>query len=237
MTILTIKERLDNIQKTKKIASHNNTMLHNLLYNTGEEDAFLVPHYREFSNVKKGWKRLPVEIDRTINNKFKSLLYNTLDLTNFMSDVQSTISTLLANIRIIEEEQEYYKREFDRQLARTQDEYLEYYDYIQNDYDTYKNDYITRLEMIRGKQFNWTAIKNKVGILKTETVEVRTCKYCGSCIDNHVLHICDIGYKINNSKARKRFKHLSEKHFINEKPYYVNSKNLDQDVYIKLGED
>lgn len=80
--------------------SDSSTMLWKLVNNTGEEDVFLIPHKKEYTTSPLYWDRLPVEIDRTINNIFKTLTYK-------QNKITETIQVLIANIESINTEETY----------------------------------------------------------------------------------------------------------------------------------
>lgn len=70
-----VKERFNDYLRCKEELKDNTRMLHCLVKNTGQIDALLVPHNKEFASLTKHWERLPVNIDRTIDNVFKKLIY------------------------------------------------------------------------------------------------------------------------------------------------------------------
>lgn len=70
-----VMERFNNYLQCKEELKDNTRMLHCLVKNTGQIDALLIPHNKEFASLTKYWERLPVNIDRTINNVFKKLIY------------------------------------------------------------------------------------------------------------------------------------------------------------------
>ncbi len=82
-----VKERFNDYLRCKEELKDNTRMLHCLVKNTGQIDALLVPHNKEFASLTKHWERLPVNIDRTIDNVFKKLIYKkskTDDLTEII---------------------------------------------------------------------------------------------------------------------------------------------------------
>lgn len=70
-----VKERFNDYLQCKEELKDNTRMLHCLVKNTGQIDAYLIPHNKEFASLTKRWERLPVSIDRTIDNVFKKLVY------------------------------------------------------------------------------------------------------------------------------------------------------------------
>lgn len=107
-----IYKRLDEAKDCKEdIQEHSTSMLANLINNTGEVDAFLIPHNKEYCSVKKIWKRLPVHIDRTITNIFKTLEYDIKQRNNIYTDLRELINR---NILAISAENEEYNRAFQR---------------------------------------------------------------------------------------------------------------------------
>lgn len=70
-----VMERFNNYLQCKEELKDNTRMLHCLVKNTGQIDAMLVPHNKEFASLTKRWERLPINIDRTIDNVFKKLIY------------------------------------------------------------------------------------------------------------------------------------------------------------------
>lgn len=68
-------ERFNDYLQCKEELKDNTRMLYCLVKNTGQIDALLVPHNKEFASRTKHWERLPVNIDRTIDNVFKKLIY------------------------------------------------------------------------------------------------------------------------------------------------------------------
>lgn len=68
-------ERFNDYLQCKEELEDNTRMLYCLVKNTGRIDALLIPHNKEFASRTKHWERLPVNIDRTINNVFKKLIY------------------------------------------------------------------------------------------------------------------------------------------------------------------
>lgn len=70
-----VMERFNNYLQCKEELKDNTRMLHCLVKNTGQIDALLIPHNKEFASLTKRWERLPVNIDRTIDNVFKKLIY------------------------------------------------------------------------------------------------------------------------------------------------------------------
>ncbi|MGN1393867.1 MAG: hypothetical protein ACI4V7_07525 [Succinivibrionaceae bacterium] len=70
-----VKERFNDYLQCKEELKDNTRMLYCLVKNTGQIDVLLIPHNKEFASRTKHWERLPVNIDRTIDNVFKKLIY------------------------------------------------------------------------------------------------------------------------------------------------------------------
>lgn len=75
MSFARVMERFNNYLQCKEDLKDDTRMLHCLVKNTGQIDAMLIPHNKEFASRTKRWERLPVNIDRTIDNVFKKLTY------------------------------------------------------------------------------------------------------------------------------------------------------------------
>lgn len=78
MSNIEILNRLKIFQETKRLSDgkkgKDDSMLWRLANCTGKEDVFLIKQEKDFSNYKEKWDRLPVDIDLTIENKFKKIV-------------------------------------------------------------------------------------------------------------------------------------------------------------------
>ena len=182
LSLQRIYNRLNEYKKYKEdIQLNTNSMLYNLINNNGEIDSNLIPHFKEFSAYKKIWKRLPVHIDRTITNVFKTLTYD----IKTRDDIYAELKALLeANVLAISNENEAYNRTFaqynmeddlenpnamgiyndEGELIDVVDraEYQEYLEEYQNDV---KNDYLRKyayFKQIQGDSFIDMVLKKQI---------------------------------------------------------------------------
>lgn len=81
-------ERFNDYLQCKEELKDNTRMLYCLVKNTGQIDAFLIPHNKEFASLTKHWERLPVSIDRTIDNVFKRLIYKKPEVDDLIEQDQ-----------------------------------------------------------------------------------------------------------------------------------------------------
>ena len=86
-----VKERFNDYLQCKEELKDNTRMLHCLVKNTGQIDALLIPHNKEFASLTKRWERLPVSIDRTIDNVFKKLVYKTSKADDLAEIIRANI--------------------------------------------------------------------------------------------------------------------------------------------------
>lgn len=184
-----IYERLTNYRKSKEdIQEKSNSMLFNLVNNTGQLDSFLVPHNKEFCSCKKIWKRLPVNIDRTIINVFKTLTYDLKSNADLYSELRNIINR---NVLSISTENENYNEMFrpsnlqqelqqpgtigiydeDGTLIDVAD-INEYYEYLEEYQNEAKQDYLKKYldyKRILGTSFIDLLLKKQIE--KVETFE------------------------------------------------------------------
>lgn len=188
LSLQRIYNRLNEYRKCKEdIQLNTNSMLYNLINNNGEIDNNLIPHFKEFSAYKKIWKRLPVHIDRTITNVFKTLTYDIKTRDDIYAEL---VALLNANVLAVSNENEAYNQTFTRynmeddlenpnamgiyddegKLIDVVDraEYQEYLEEYQNDV---KNDYLRKyayFKQIQGDSFIDMVLKKQI---KEEIVE------------------------------------------------------------------
>lgn len=215
-----IEARLKSINQAKtEYTSTKNTqkMLYQLMNNTGKEDVFLIKAHREFCNFKQKWKRLPVEIDRTLNNIFKRLVYSerkiNVSIEKRLQEVFDIIKLNIKNVEPTENIINIYNSSgkiIDSVYDSEYEDYMGYNETTNSRYNLY-----SLLEIQRKVKYN----KN------SDDVYFCKDKYIFSKLKykhfqrNKTFGVLDFEYKNKKSTLKER---LLEK--------YVKSKNIIEDL-------
>lgn len=168
-------ERFNDYLQCKEELKDNTRMLYCLVKNTGQIDALLVPHNKEFASRTKHWERLPVNIDRTIDNVFKKLIYKKSKADDLAEIIRANIQFHEDHIaqqlynRAINNAREEHRRNLEAQLENPgtvgiyndNDELIdvvdseEYAEYLEA-HENFQRLSYSHIELLRRKQLEYS---------------------------------------------------------------------------------
>lgn len=244
-----IEARLKSINQAKtEYTSTKNTqkMLYQLMNNTGKEDVFLIKAHREFCNFKQKWKRLPVEIDRTLTNVFKNLVYSERR-TNISTEerLNSIFKIIKQNVKEIEPTENIINiyngagKIIDSVYESEYEDYMGYNETINSQYELY-----SQLEIQRKVKYNQKKDLDEIYFCKDKYIFSRL-KY-KHFQRNKTFGVLDFEYKNKKLTLKEQLleKYVKSKDIIEDLPDYkheilklnfLKEKDYNPYDYIRIG--